>query len=490
LGIASFSVTASSGTTMSYQWYLNGAPISGATDRTYSFLVLLGLGSGNYCVKVSNASGYVMSDNATLNVVAPPAIITQPQSQSTPLGQLATFTIVASGTGPLNYQWFRNGTSLGSDGRSATLTLNGVQTNQAGSYKAVVTNSLGAVTSAVATLTILMPPSITTQPQSQSATQGQTVAFSAVASGSGALIYSWSLNGSMLARATNASLVVTNIQDFNCGSYSLTVSNAYGTATSSNANLTMVYVPSITVPPTNQAVIKGHTLSLSVVAIGSNPLQFKWVQNGNVLSGATNSSLTISNVSNGSAGSYVAIVTNSYGSVTSSVAAVSVFNQLQITKEPASQSVTAGDNVRLSVNASGNAPLQYQWYFSGNAIPGATNSAVLMKGLQLSNAGDYSAVVSDITGALPSSVATVTIAAPAPALTGAACAAYGSDGSPCFSFQVPTAAGFTYVVQATTDMQNWTPVWTNIAAVAGTVTFVDTNSPQFPSRMYRVCVHQ
>src|SRR6266480_4750222 len=69
LGIASFSVTASSGTTMYYQWYKNGSSISGATSSSYSFVTVLGSDSGVFCVKVTNAGGYVMSTNAYLNVV-------------------------------------------------------------------------------------------------------------------------------------------------------------------------------------------------------------------------------------------------------------------------------------------------------------------------------------------------------------------------------------------------------------------------------------
>src|SRR5579859_4571368 len=106
LGIVTFSVTASSGTTMSYQWYQNGVAIAGATSSSYTILTVLGTDAGNYCVKVSNAGGWVMSNNATLNVQAPPGVITQPQSQTVIQGQNVSFSVVASGTGPLSYQWY------------------------------------------------------------------------------------------------------------------------------------------------------------------------------------------------------------------------------------------------------------------------------------------------------------------------------------------------------------------------------------------------
>src|SRR5207302_6117091 len=129
LGVASFSVTASSGTSMTYQWYKDGVAISGATSSTYTILTVLGINSGNYSVKVTNAGGWVMSNNATLNVSAPPGIITQPQNQTVVRNQNASFTVVASGTGPLSYQWFLNGVSLGAAGTNATLSLNSVRVN-------------------------------------------------------------------------------------------------------------------------------------------------------------------------------------------------------------------------------------------------------------------------------------------------------------------------------------------------------------------------
>src|SRR6266404_4441158 len=101
LGIASFSVTASSGTTMTYQWYKNGVAISGATSRDYSFLTILGSDSGVYRVKVTNAGGYVMSDNAYLNIVPPPTITTQPQSRAVTQGTNVSFSVSASSSGSI-----------------------------------------------------------------------------------------------------------------------------------------------------------------------------------------------------------------------------------------------------------------------------------------------------------------------------------------------------------------------------------------------------
>lgn len=86
-----------------------------------------------------------------------PNITQQPQSQTVALSNAATFTVTATGTAPLHYQWsFNTNTPVG--GNSNTLALLNVLPNHAGAYSVVITNYYGAVTSAIATLTIGVPP--------------------------------------------------------------------------------------------------------------------------------------------------------------------------------------------------------------------------------------------------------------------------------------------------------------------------------------------
>src|SRR5204863_354190 len=133
-----------------------------------------------------------------------------PTNQAVALGQNASFSVVASGSIPFSYQWYLNGSAV-SGGTNATLALSNVQTNQAGNYIVVVGNSAGSVTSAVATLTVYVPPTIATQPQSLTLTQGQTATFSVVADGTPALTYQWYFNGAKLTGSTSTSLSITNV---------------------------------------------------------------------------------------------------------------------------------------------------------------------------------------------------------------------------------------------------------------------------------------
>ena len=105
---------------------------------------------------MTNGAGAVTSAVATLTVLVPPAIVAQPQSQTVTQGGTAAFSLTATGTAPLSYQWRFNGTNL-SGGTLSYYTLGNVRTNKSGNYTVTVTNGAGMVTSAVATLTVLVP---------------------------------------------------------------------------------------------------------------------------------------------------------------------------------------------------------------------------------------------------------------------------------------------------------------------------------------------
>lgn len=170
-----------------------------------------------------------------------PAITTQPTSQTVTVGSSVTFTVAASGTTPLSYQWRFNGSNI-SGATSASYTITNVRTSNAGSYSAVVTNSVGSATSNAATLTVntaATAPSITTQPASQTVATGGTATFSVVASGTAPLSYQWRFNGTNISGATSSSYTLTNAQTSNAGSYSVVVTNSAGTATSNGATLTV-----------------------------------------------------------------------------------------------------------------------------------------------------------------------------------------------------------------------------------------------------------
>jgi hypothetical protein len=159
------------------------------------------------------------------------SITVQPQSQTVVAGTNALFTLTATGFGTLSYQWQFNGTNM-SGATSTNLALNNVQPTNAGSYTVVVTNSLASVTSAVAVLTVLVPPSITSPPASRTNECTSTATFMASAAGTAPLGYQWYFNGSPITDASGTSLAMTNVHAAQQGSYTVVVANSAASVTS------------------------------------------------------------------------------------------------------------------------------------------------------------------------------------------------------------------------------------------------------------------
>jgi uncharacterized repeat protein (TIGR01451 family) len=172
--------------------------------------------------------------------LSPPSITSQPQNQTVTVGGTATFCVTASGEGPISYFWRRGGVSIVGATQSC-YTLTNCQSIDSGSqFSCLVSNASATVLSSNATLTVESPPSISMQPSSQTVAAGSTVNFIVVASGDEPLRYRWRKGASVLPNQTNATLTLANVQTDDAGSYSVLVTNLYGSTTSSNALLSVI----------------------------------------------------------------------------------------------------------------------------------------------------------------------------------------------------------------------------------------------------------
>jgi len=192
---------------------------------------------------------------AVNTVLCQPVITTQPQNQTNIVGTTATFRVVVANSPPLAYQWQKfvaaDWSNL-TDRTNATLALVDVQTSHAGDYRVVVANVDGAVTSAVARLTVLAPPRITYTSllQNQAVDIGSNALFTVAASGTAPLSYQWRFDGHDLLGETNRQLSIHAAQPGDEGDYTVVVTNLVGTATSEPARLWVV-------PPASE-FIKGN----------------------------------------------------------------------------------------------------------------------------------------------------------------------------------------------------------------------------------------
>jgi hypothetical protein len=261
-----------------------------------------------------------------------PEIATQPANQSVTAGQTAVFSVMATGTAPLNYQWQKNGANISAATAAIYTTPATVSGDNGATFRVVVTNSGGSATSNSATLTVTtaaVGPSIATQPASQTVTAGQTATFSVVAAGTAPLSYQWQKNTANISGATAASYTtLPTVSGDNGATFRVVVTNSVTSATSNSATLavtTAAVGPSITTQPANQAVTVGQTATFSVVAAGTAPLSYQWQKNTANISGATAASYTTpATVSGDNGATFRVVVTNSVTNITSSSATLTV----------------------------------------------------------------------------------------------------------------------------------------------------------------------
>jgi hypothetical protein len=278
---ATFTVEVDGAAPLEYQWKKNDIAltddgngfVTGTTTATLQLVNVSADDDGNYTVTVSNGDGSIESVAASLIVVDPPAIVSQPVSQTNNAGTAATLSVTANGTEPLTFQWKKDDADLADNGNisgatSPTLTLTNLLGADAGIYRVEVMGIGGSATSSNAAL-VVIDPIITSQPANQNAAQGNPVTFSVAAFGTAPLHYQWMKNNSPLSDGENVSGATSAVLSFNSvshldnGNYSVTVSNASGSLTSSNASLTVPapdpFKPTVsfTIPTkTNAAVIK------------------------------------------------------------------------------------------------------------------------------------------------------------------------------------------------------------------------------------------
>jgi hypothetical protein len=326
---ATFSVVAAGDAPLSYQWRKNGIEIFGATSSSYTFTPTDETDTGaQFTVHVSNAAGSVTSAAAILTVnPAPeaPSITTQPSNQTVTAPGAATFSVVATGDAPLSYQWRRNGVDI-AGATSSSYVLGSTTIDDSGAqFSVMVSNAAGSVTSATATLTVNVAPSIVTSPANVTVTAPASATFTVVASGTAPFTYQWRRNGVAISGATSASYVLNPTAGSDSGAtFDVVVSNAGGTATSAAATLTVNVPPAITTQPANVSVTAPATATFSVVASGTS-LNYQWRRDGVDIAGATGASYVLDPTAvTDSGATFDVVVSNVTGNVTSTAATLSV----------------------------------------------------------------------------------------------------------------------------------------------------------------------
>lgn len=355
--------------------------LAGVAVQNYTNVFVVGTFGGNATLDgttLTSAGGDdALVARLLIDTTPPPVITVPPRDQSVLAGATVTFTVAATGAGPLTYQWFYGNQAI-TGATNASLQLTNVATIRTGVYWATVGNAGGSTPSAMAQLTVnLPPPTITQPPQNLTVEVGGEAQFTVTATGSGPLFYQWQLRGTNLPQQITSLLVLRGVTAADGGPYRVLVGNSAGYTTSVVATLTVRTVaPTITVQPHDEATQEGATVSFSVGTTGSPPMTYRWTRNGILLPAATGPTLVLQQVQQSDVGSYQVTVSNAAGSVTSAPAALAL-TRPDLTGEPFTWGLTMagvcrGDVVAMTTDDLGNL------YLVGNqpdmALPGLPSS--------------------------------------------------------------------------------------------------------------------
>jgi hypothetical protein len=348
-------VTATSGSPLSYQWQHAGTNLPTQTTQSLNLATNSRERDGDFLVVVSNAFGAVTSQVARITVRPPaPMVMTQqPIGGTVKLSQNFNLSAQCSTEVPTGHQWYQNGSpypgGAGQGFGNAALTLFANDASRTGDYFVVFTNDFaGSVTSGIAHLDLVLPgpPQLTRQPADQALYSAQPVQLTVTAVADGTLTYQWQHAGTNLKSSpaapnvTSATLVVSAAEANRFGEYRLIASvNPGGSTTSRVATITALPPgpPVLLSEPVAFAVPFGQGTNLSVGFNGEAPLTLYWFHAGtNVLFLRGLPGLSLPNLDAPTsiaynfpglpdfAGGYLAIVSNRFGTVTSRLATVTV----------------------------------------------------------------------------------------------------------------------------------------------------------------------
>jgi len=337
------------------------------------------------------------------------------------------------------------------------------------------------------------PPLIFTQPTNEAVAVGRTATFTVGAIGTAPLSYRWKFNGTNILGATNSTLTLNNVQLSDAGNYTVSVTNLYGSVMSSNATLVVGIAPTIFSQPANVAVALGCDATFSVSAEGDEPLSYQWDCSGTNVIGATNVSLTLTNVQTSDFGSYQAIVANQFGSVTSAPALLALGHPPMAGADTIYRFAAGGVRVNANVllandtDADGDSLsiIEVSSSSSAGGTVGLTNNWIYYAPPTNSITFDtFAYVVSD--GHCGSDVGVVTVQVrpdnPQPVTFAVA---NPGDGTVRLTFDgIP---GYTYRLEYAEDLlnPNWQTFTTQTADAFGVCQFVDESLTISPMRFYR-----
>lgn len=406
-----------------YQWQkYDGSTwvaIGGATSKTYTKSGVVPGDAGQYRLLATwtAPSMSIASNAATVTVVPPPSIVSQPVGGNKAVGGSHDFSVtISGGVPPYTYGGYVNGVWAADIGptadTTATFTLSPLVAGHQGAYFIHITDSSGGwVDTNTVTLTVL---AIDTQPASITRTTGTAASFTVTplgGSGVPGYTYRWFKDGSLISGSTLATHSIAACVMADAGSYTCEVRDSAGaTLLSAPAVLTMnAAAMSVSIGASVNPVFltQGTTLTATVTGGSGFAKTYRWQKGGMDIPGATNATYMIASAGGGDAGAYTCIAGEAGVRPPAALATSDTLNlvvnpaTITINPQPAGGTRYVTQTFNFSLAATTNyGSLSYQWQkWNGSAWvnvvggSGADNYSYTTAPLTLADAGDYSCLV-------------------------------------------------------------------------------------------------
>lgn len=414
----------SGGPIISYEWLKDGTVIDGQTTAALQLGAATASMAGRYRARVTNAAGSTLTSECVVTVVpaTPPRVTRVPLDQTVFLSEEAKFSVEASGSTPLTYEWRRDGVLVFANTVDNTFDLLSTRPNDAGTYTVTARNVAGASTSSSFKLKIIpvAAPVITRHPTSQTAPYNQALVLDATVTGAQPWTSTWRKDGVVVAETKSGAprLLLNDVAatpEKQAGSYTVTVTNRFGSMVSDPAVIAFEppVAPMIQLGPFSQAVTAGTFANLTAIITGSEPFTYQWRKDGVAIEGAVGSSFQRSNWTASDAGRYTLVVRNAFGTVETEPAVVRIRTITAgsappvVESHPSIATALAGSSTSFVVRGRSYADdtLTYQWQRDGQAIAGATKDALILSNVSATDAADYRCVITDRGGSVTSHAA-------------------------------------------------------------------------------------
>ncbi len=372
---------------VTFQWTRGSFPIPGANAATY-LVSPTELGDDGAVLRLvaTNELGTATSDPATLRVVlAAPVITQQPTSvMLTDSGSPAAFTVSVRSALPVTYQWFRDGVAL--PGASlANYTFIPADADIGALFTVIISNDVGSITSANATVSRLAKPVITQQPSNLTLELGGKATFTVKAVSfdpARSLSFQWRRDGVDIPGATGSTYVIGAVALIDdAARFTVLVSDGPAFRLSQEAILHVTTTPpQITAHPRAVSIDPGDQANFTIGLVGTPPLSYQWYRDGQPIPGATDIGYSTPPVTDADFGaSFHVVVSNAFGSATSEAAAIVAQPSIAGTiADPTGFAVVVGDVASLRVVVHGQRPIDFRWYRDGVLIPGAASETYVL----------------------------------------------------------------------------------------------------------------